>query len=112
MRADKFEIELVRLDVGEGSFALTHAGRHDPQVVFVDKLVVQQRSIQRSDPVLHDVPAVLALKRGKFLSYIAFEKRSIPGDVAESRRCHELLEPVDPVYTFPVMLGHTGKNVS
>jgi len=47
MSADEFEIEFVRLDVGEGSLALTDARRHDPQVVFVDEAVVQQCPIQR-----------------------------------------------------------------
>jgi hypothetical protein len=45
VRAEQLEIELVGLDVGESSFALSDAGRHDPQVVFVDEFGVEQRPI-------------------------------------------------------------------
>ena len=40
-------LSLSASNVGEGSLALTDAGRHDQQVVFVDEAVVQQRPIQR-----------------------------------------------------------------
>jgi ATP dependent DNA ligase domain len=51
--------ELVRIDVGEGPFALTDAGRHDPEVVFVDEPVIQQRFVQLRDAVFQDVTADL-----------------------------------------------------
>jgi len=34
-----------RSSFGESSFALSDAGRHDPQVVFVDEFGVEQRPI-------------------------------------------------------------------
>ena len=91
-------MSLSASNVGEGSLALTDAGRHDQQVVFVDEAVVQQRPIQRGDAVFHDVPAALSLKRGEFFCHIPFEKRRIPGNLIERCRCHELLQPIDPAY--------------
>jgi hypothetical protein len=33
----------------------------------------------------------------KFLGHIVFEKQGFPSNLVERRRCHKLLQPIDPV---------------
>ena len=54
--------------------APTDAGRHDPQIVFVDEFVVEQSPIQRGDAIFHDVPTIFSFELGKLFGHIAFEK--------------------------------------
>jgi hypothetical protein len=43
------------------------------------------------------VPAIFSFELGNFFGHIAFEKRGIPGHLAERCRSHELLQPIDAV---------------